>query len=167
MTRLNFGPALRTGHRGFHTLAAALLLAGLLPAMAWASSAAQQVHASQAWIRVLPGDLPAGAYVTLHNDGAQAVELTGAKSTSYAQVMLHRSSTSGGMSRMAMVDRLSIPAHGQAVLAPAGYHLMLMQAAAPVVPGSKVQLTLEFSDGSTLPVDFTARPANAVGPGSH
>lgn len=148
-------------------LAAAWLLAGLLPsASLHAATAAKQVHASRAWIRVLPGTLPAGAYVTLRNDGNQAVELTGAKSTSYEQVMLHQSSMSGGMSHMRGLESLAVPAHGQVVLAPAGYHLMLMHAIAPVAPGTLVRLTLEFSDGSSLPVDFRTRPANALGPDS-
>lgn len=142
-----------------------LLLAGLLLTGAAHASAADHVHASHAWIRVLPGGLPAGGYVTLRNDGDQAVALSGARSTVYADVMLHRSSTAGGVSRMTMVDALSIPAHGEAVLAPAGYHLMLMQANAPVKPGDAVRLTLEFTDGSTLATDFLARPANAMDAG--
>jgi len=71
------------------------------------------------------------------------------------------------MSHMSGIESLAIPAHGQVVLAPGGYHLMLMHAVAPVVPGTRVRLTLEFSDGSSLPVDFLARPANALGPDSH
>jgi len=148
-------------------LAAVCLLAGLLPCAVVQATAAQQVHANLAWIRVLPGALPAGAYVTLRNEGDQPVHLTGAKSSSYAQAMLHQSSMSGGMSHMSGIESLAIPAHGQVVLAPGGYHLMLMHAVAPVVPGTRVRLTLEFSDGSSLPVDFLARPANALGPDSH
>lgn len=142
-----------------------ILFAGLLLTGAAHAGAADHVHASHAWIRVLPGALPAGAYVTLRNDGDQAVALSGASSTVYADVMLHRSSTAGGMSRMTMVDALSVPAHGEAVLAPAGYHLMLMQANAPVKPGDTVRLTLNFTDGSTLATDFLARPANAMDAG--
>ena len=142
--------------------AIALLLTGLLCGPGVQATAAQHIQASRAWIRVLPGDLPAGAYVTLRNDDKRAIQLTGASSTSYAQVMLHLSSISGGASRMTAVDALTIPAHGQVVLAPAGYHLMLMHAVAPVVPGSTIRLTLKFSDGSSLPADFVARPANAM-----
>jgi copper(I)-binding protein len=142
-----------------------LLLAGLLLAGGVDASAAGHVHASHAWIRVLPGNLPAGAYVMLQNDGDQPVALSGASSTVYADVMLHQSSTAGGMSRMSMVDALTVPAHGKAVLAPAGFHLMLMQAHAPVKPGDVVKLTLKFSDGSTLATDFIARPANAMDAG--
>jgi len=139
------------------------LLAGLALATGVHAGAADQVRATHAWIRVLPGALPAGGYVTLENHGDQPVALTGARSTAYAEVMLHHSSTEGGVSRMAMVDSLSIPAHGTAVLAPGGYHLMLMKPAAAVLPGHQVQLQLQFDDGSSLPVDFLARPANALG----
>ncbi len=143
------------------------LLAGLLVAGGVHATAAEHVHASHAWIRVLPGTLPAGAYVTLENNGDQPVALSGASSTAYADVMLHHSSTAGGVSRMTMVDALTVPAHGKAVLAPAGYHLMLMRAKAPVKPGDTVQLTLEFTDGSTLPTEFVARPANAMDAGEN
>lgn len=139
-----------------------LLLGGLLFAGGACATAAEHVRASHAWIRVLPGDLPAGAYVTLQNDSDQPVALSGASSTRYADVMLHHSSTAGGMSRMTMVDAVTVPAHGEAVLAPAGYHLMLMQASAPVKPGDTVQMTLSFTDGSTLSTKFIARPANAL-----
>lgn len=138
------------------------LLAGLLAAGGAHASAADHVHASHAWIRILPGDLPAGAYVTLQNEGDQAVALNGAHSTIYAEVMLHQSSNEGGTSRMSAVDSLAVPAHGTAMLAPAGYHLMLMKASKPVKPGDTVRLQLSFTDGSTLATDFLARPANAV-----
>lgn len=157
----------RTGPRLLSAnLAAPLLLAGLLFGGSVHAAAAQHIHATHAWIRVLPGDLPAGGYVTLHNDSDQAIELTGADSSQYAMVMLHQSSTAGGMSRMKAVSALSVPAHGNVLLAPAGYHLMLMHAEAPVKPGDTVKLTLKFGDGSTLPVDFIARPANAENDGT-
>ncbi|EIM03017.1 hypothetical protein RHOFW104T7_16745 [Rhodanobacter thiooxydans] len=142
-----------------------LLLAGLLLAGGAHANDAAHIRASHAWIRVLPGALPAGAYVTLENDGNQPVALRGASSSVYAEVMLHRSSREGGVSRMAMVDALNVPAHGKAELAPAGYHLMLMRPHAPVKPGDTVTLTLQFGDGSTLATDFVARPANAMDAG--
>jgi copper(I)-binding protein len=143
------------------------LLVGLLSGTAAHATDAQHIRASHAWIRVLPGDLPAGAYVTLENDNDRPVALSSASSPAYAEVMLHRSSSEGGMSRMTMVDELPVPAHGKAVLAPAGYHLMLMKATSPVKPGDTVQLTLKFSDGSTLATDFAARPANAADNDTH
>lgn len=143
-----------------------VLLAALLAmaaAGAWASEATN-VRASAAWIRVLPGALPAGGYVTLHNAGTQPAVLVSASSPSYGMTMLHESSHAGGMSRMQSVAKLVIPVQGGIALAPGGYHLMLMDAKTPVAPGTTVRITLKFADGSTLPVDFAARPASALGP---
>jgi len=142
-----------------------LLLTGLLTVNSVHATEAQHIHASHAWLRVLPGDLPAGAYVTLENDSDQPAVLSSASSPVYADVMLHKSSSDGGMSRMAMVDSLSVPAHGKAILAPAGYHLMLMKATHPVKPGDTITLNLKFADGSTLATNFLARPANAMDSG--
>ena len=142
-----------------------LIAAGLLFAGAAHADQSAQVHADKAWIRVLPAGLPAGGYVTLHNTGDSAVALTGASSPRYTHVMLHQSTTEGGMGRMSMVEQLAIPAHGSVALAPGGYHLMLMQATKAVNAGETVPVTLDFADGSHLPVDFLARPANAVDAG--
>ncbi|WEN14430.1 copper chaperone PCu(A)C [Rhodanobacter sp. AS-Z3] len=142
-----------------------MLTAGLLLACGVHATDAEHIRASHAWIRVLPSALPAGGYVTLENDSDQPIALQSASSTNYADVMLHQSSTAGGVSRMSMVDAMSVPAHGKAQLAPAGYHLMLMQPKQPIKPGDTVVLTLKFSDGSTLAIDFIARPANALDAG--
>ena len=139
-----------------------LLLAGLLGASAAHAGQADHVHTTGAWIRVMPASLPAGGYVTLRNDGDQPVVLDGASSAAYGSVMLHESSTDTGMGRMRMVDRLTVPAHGQVALAPGGYHFMLMDAAKAVQPGQTVRITLQFADGSTLATDFLAKPANAL-----
>ena len=143
-----------------------VLLGGLLLAGAAHADQASQIQADSAWIRVLPAGLPAGGYVTLHNGGDSVATLTAVTSKRYAQAMLHQSTTAGGMGRMVMVDTLDIPAHGDVSLAPGGYHLMLMQATTPVQAGDSVPLVLRFADGSTLTVDFLARPANATDAGT-
>jgi copper(I)-binding protein len=139
-----------------------LLLAACFPFCAMATQA-DQVKAAHAWIRMLPGSLPAGGYVTLQNPSASAATLVGAHSDAYAMVMLHRSTVDkGGNSSMRGVDRLDIPVHGQVALAPAGYHLMLQQAAHPQQVGNTVDIILDFADGSHLHVPFLVRPANAT-----
>lgn len=138
-----------------------LFTALLIPGLASATQA-QHVKASNAWIRLLPANLPAGGFVTLQNDSDQAVALRGASSAAYGSVMLHKSSTDGGMGRMEMVDSLTVPAHGKAALSPGGYHLMLMNAPKALAVGDKVMVTLLFGDGSKSDVTFVVRPANAV-----
>ncbi|AND69276.1 hypothetical protein ATSB10_18220 [Dyella thiooxydans] len=143
----------------------AALIAGLLLAGAAHADQASQIRAEHAWIRVMPAGLPAGGYVTLHNGGDEAATLTGASSADYGHVMLHESTTEGGMGRMKMIDKLTIPAHGEVALAPGGYHLMLMHGSAAVRAGAQVPVTLQFADGSKTTVQFLARPANAVDAG--
>jgi len=136
------------------------LLSALLPFSALAAQA-DHIKASHAWIRLLPANLPAGGYVTLDNQGTAAATLVSAHSASYASVMLHQSAMDPtGNSTMRMVGQLDIPVHGQLVLAPSGYHLMLQQAAHALKPGDMVDITLDFADGSHLPVSFLVRPAN-------
>ncbi|HUH31424.1 MAG TPA: copper chaperone PCu(A)C [Rhodanobacter sp.] len=143
---------------------AVLLGVALLPGVVHASSA-ENVRVEQAWLRILPGNLPAAGYAVLQNTGDQPAALTGARSSLYANVMLHFSSVAGGTSRMHMAEAMPIPVHGSAQLAPGGYHLMLSDPAHPMIPGDHVVLTLTFADGSTLATTFIARPANAVDAG--
>lgn len=150
----------RTSRLALRLLAA---LAALAAAPARADQAAQ-VHAQGGWIRLLPAQLPAAGYVTLHNDGSSPTTLRGASSPRYARVMLHKSSSRGGTGRMQMVVRLVIPPHGDVHLAPGGYHLMLEHPSGAVAVGQHVVLNLAFADGSQLPVAFKVRPASALGP---
>lgn len=146
-------------------LPAVACAAGLLMASAAQADQAAGIKATHGWIRVLPANLPAGGYVTLNNVADTPAVLNGASSPRYTRVMLHQSTTEGGMGRMKMIEQLAIPAHGNVTFAPGGYHLMLMQAHTPVSAGESIPLTLDFADGSHVQVSFKARPANAVDAG--
>ena len=143
-----------------------LLLCALLATGAARSADAPPVTASHAWLRVLPGALPAGGYVVLRNDGDRPASLTGASSPAYGMAMLHQSSQAGGSSRMAMVDALPIPAHGTQALKPGGYHLMLMELKAPLKVDTQVPVTLRLRDakGQERTMDL-AIPVAAKAPG--
>jgi copper(I)-binding protein len=140
-------------------VAAVLLIAGAAHA-----ADAPSVKASDSWLRVLPGTLPAGGYVNFENLSDRAVSIVGASSPDYADAMIHRSSTDGGMGRMEMVDSVPLPPKGKVAFSPGGYHVMLMDAKHSVKPGDKVIVTFALSDGEKLPVTLVARPANATGP---
>lgn len=144
-----------------HIALAFLASATLL--LATAASGSGKLTASHAWIRLLPGTLPAAAYVQLHNNGDTVARLTGASSTAFAKIMLHQSTHTDGMSQMHMVAGMDIPAHGSAALAPGSYHLMLMQRTHDLAPGDSITLDLTFADGSDMQVPFKLRPANASG----
>jgi copper(I)-binding protein len=141
----------------------ALLFIGALPIGSADATQADHVTAVHAWIRLLPGDLPAAGYVTLQNNDVKPATIAAVHTSAYASAMLHQSTQDAdGMSHMTMVDHLAIPAHGAVSLSPSGYHLMLEHASRPIKPGDGVNITLRFADGSQLSVPFLVRPANAV-----
>ncbi|HET8898486.1 MAG TPA: copper chaperone PCu(A)C [Rhodanobacteraceae bacterium] len=144
-------------------LALALLLL-LLPAVAGATSTAPTVSAHDAWIRLLPANLPAAGYVRLDNHTDHSARLVLVSSDAFGSIMLHQSLRDGGSQRMRMVDGMDIPAHGSAALEPGSYHLMLETPRHAIKLGERVVMTLHFDDGSELPVAFEVRPANASGP---
>lgn len=133
------------------------------PPMATTVGASETLSAESAWIRLLPGELPAAGYLVLRNDADTSRKLVSADSTDFGHVMLHQSVQSSGMSHMRHVMGIDIPAHGTATLAPGGYHLMLMQPKRALKVGQTVTVVLHFADGATQSVAFAVKPANADG----
>ena len=138
-------------------LAAAVLISPLV----WATSMAPAVRAEQAWIRLLPGDLPAAGYMVLENLTDRPQRLVSVSSADFSQVMLHKSVRTSGVQHMEHVDSVTIPAHGKVEFKPGGYHLMLMQRNPDLKVGDTAVLVLKFADTADLSVGFTIRPANA------
>jgi periplasmic copper chaperone A len=139
--------------------ALARLLPGLLMLLWLAPGLAVAPQASQAWIRVLPGDLPLAGYLELENRGARTLTLTGARSPAFRQIEIHQSLDESGVARMLMLERVDIPPGERLVFAPGGYHLMLFGRTQTLRPGDNVSVTLEFGDGSRLVVPFALREA--------
>lgn len=132
-------------------------LAGLLLS---AQARAAAVTVTDAWIRALPGHLPAAGYFVLHNAGSRELSLTGASSPACGMLMLHKSNSDNGMANMKDVDSVAIPAGGSVRFAPGGLHLMCMDPK-PLRRGTAVPVTLRFANGETVSVPFAVR--NALG----
>jgi len=130
-------------------------------ALAHAADAPLRVTATDAWIRWLPGDLPAGGYLTLRNDGETAQALVSASSDAFAVVTLHQSRINAGVSSMQPVQRIALSPHQSLSFAASGYHIMLERAVRPLHPGDRVPITLHWQNGSTLTVPFEVRPPDA------
>ncbi len=145
-----------------HIVVAACVL-GWMGASARALGA-QEVSALQvrdAWVRWLPGNLPAGGYITLVNTGDQPTSLIAASCPDYAQVSLHRSRTVAGTSQMIAVHKVTVAPHSSLVFAAQGYHLMLAHPNRILKPGDRVAVTLSFAEGAALTVPFELRPPDA------
>jgi copper(I)-binding protein len=122
----------------------------------------QSITAQHAWVRWLPNNLPAAGYVTLVNASDKPIDLTDISSDDYQGAMLHQTVSNGSTQQMVMVDKLTVPAHGQVAIAPGGFHIMLEHAQHKVAPGDTVHLKLQFSDGEMLDTAFAVKsPAQA------
>ncbi|ABE31714.1 hypothetical protein DR64_3398 [Paraburkholderia xenovorans LB400] len=140
----------------FAALSCALALSFGVATAAQAAGA-NAVSANNAWVRWLPNNLPAAGYVTLVNAGDKPVDLVDISSNDYGDAMLHQTVSNGSSQKMVMVDKLTVPAHGQVAIAPGGYHVMLEDAKHKIAPGDTVHLTLKFSDGETLDTPFAVK----------
>lgn len=151
---------------GFALLGATIPLtaASSSASSAAAATAPAGVHASDGWVRWLPGTIPSAGYLMVSNESDKDVVLIGVTSPDYAMVHLHQSyTTPDGNSAMRMVGALRIPAHGHVVLAPGGYHLMLMRARKALKPGDTTSVVLRFEGGATLSVPLAVKPADYNG----
>lgn len=145
------------------TTIATVMVATVLIALAMSSTQAlaASVTITDAWIRALPGNLPASGYFTLQNGTEKTVTLTGAESPACGMVMLHKSETMNGMSSMSDVASIDVPAGATVKFAPVGYHLMCMGPTPALKPGASVPVTVEFVNGMKLTAPFAVR--NATG----
>ncbi|MFI4865529.1 MAG: copper chaperone PCu(A)C [Steroidobacterales bacterium] len=116
---------------------------------------------TDAWIRWLPGDLPAGGYLTLINTGDRPVSLIAASCPDYADVSLHRSRNVAGTSQMMPVHDITVAPHSSLSFAAQGYHLMLAHPTKILKPGDRVPVTLSFAAGPAVTVQFELRPPDA------
>jgi copper(I)-binding protein len=63
---------------------------------------------------------------------------------------IHTVSMDGDVMRMRPVPEVPVPAGGEAVLRPGGYHVMLIGVRGPLEEGDTVPLTLRLRSGRTL-----------------
>ena len=140
----------------FASLSCALALSFGLTAAAHAAGP-NAISVKDAWVRWLPNNLPAAGYATLVNASDKPVDLVDISSNDYGDAMLHQTVSNGSSQKMVMVDKLTVPAHGQVSIAPGGYHVMLEDAKHKIAPGDIVHLTLKFSDGETLDTPFVVK----------
>jgi periplasmic copper chaperone A len=121
------------------------------------------LHVVGAWSRESPMmELAAAAFLVIVNDTDADDALVGASSPAAATVEIHQTTQAeDGTMAMAPVDEVPIPAGGVATLEPGGYHIMLMDLAAPLVEGQPFELTLEFASSEPQTVMV---PVKALGP---
>jgi copper(I)-binding protein len=139
-------------------LAWSVLALCVAPLAARAARGATPLAISGPWIRTVGGATPAAAYFTLSNASDRSVVLVDFSSPECGQLMMHQSRTINGVSSMTMVAQRIVPAHGQIIFSPGGYHLMCLSPSKAVRAGARIPITLRFADGQQLMVRFPVRP---------
>ncbi len=117
---------------------------------------------ASAWIRApAPTQTELAGYAVLENHGSHPLRITNITAAAAGMAMLHETRIVGGVSRMDMLDSLSIPAGGRAVLAPGGKHLMLSDLKETPKVGDHVKVQFQDDSGCTTTADFVVRPISA------
>jgi copper(I)-binding protein len=108
-----------------------------------------------------------GAYMTIVNSGSAADRLLRVESTVAARVELHTVIKEGDVMRMREVPGIDVPANGKAMLAPGGFHIMLMELKAPLKAGDTAAMTLVFEKAGRVEVAVPILPLGAAPAGEH
>lgn len=123
------------------------------------------VRVEDAWARATPAVAPvAGGFLTAINDGDTPDVLLGVESDIAQRVEIHEMRMQDGIMRMRRLDAVPVPAHGKAVLAPGGYHLMFIQPKRALAEGERFEATLVFRRAGKVKTQFAVR---ALGAGAH
>lgn len=112
-----------------------------------------ELSATGAWVRLpaVQGN-PGAAYFTL-NGGSEPATLLAVSAPFAVRSELHETMAGHeGMTSMAPVRDVAVPARAKVAFAPGGKHVMLFDVAPTLQPGTRAPLTLSFADGRKLEV---------------
>ncbi len=90
------------------------------------------------------------AYLVLRNAGEADDAIVAVETDVAETVELHTVTMAEGVMRMRQVESIPVPAAGEAVLEPGGYHVMLIGITRPLEEGDTVPLTLRLESGAVL-----------------
>ena len=133
-----------------------------LAALFSVGSAQAEVSVSNAWVRetIGAGKTSAG-YARIVNTGA-ADRLVSVSTPAAGMADVHQSVEQGGMMRMLPVKVLEIPAKGEMLLKPGGFHIMIMNAQKPFKVGDVMEFTFTFERAGKITVPVKVAPITAT-----
>ena len=112
----------------------------------WARTSAMVQNAGAAYMTITAGD-SGDTLIGVSVDSSVA-----------GMAELHQSAMGDdGMMTMSMVPSIHVPANGSVSLEPGGYHVMLMNLAAPLEAGQTFEITLEFETAGEKTVTVEVR----------
>jgi copper(I)-binding protein len=99
------------------------------------------------------------AFLTITNSGATSDFLISASAAPeiVKAVELHTMIEEGGVMKMRPVEKIEVPANGEAVLKPGSFHVMFIGVQKELKDGDTVKLSLTFEKAGTIQVDAVVR----------
>jgi periplasmic copper chaperone A len=115
-------------------------------------------------MRATPPNAPvSGGYMTIRNTGSESDHLIGGSADFAGKVEIHEMTMDGDVMKMRQVEGgLEIPAGGEVVLKPGGYHVMFMKLDGQMKEGENRPATLVFEKAGALDVDFQVSKIGAA-----
>ena len=102
-----------------------------------------------------PGAPVSGGYMVIRNTGSEADRLIAGAADFAGKVEIHEMKMENDVMKMREIEGgLEIPAGGEVVLKPGGYHVMFMKLGEQLNEGEKRKVTLTFEKAGTIEVDF-------------
>ena len=138
------------------------LFAGFVGTARAQSSADGSIRVAAPWARASVSPV-GGAFLTIVNKGASDDRLTAVTTPVAATAELHRTENDNGIMKMIPVDGIEVKAGQAVVLAPGGYHVMLMQLKAPLKEGTSFPMTLTFEKAGKIDVTVKVGKVGAMG----
>ncbi len=149
------------------TLGIVVAILGLLAALVHAPATLGFDHEDDATPQASPGAMESGmdlsgtgaAYMVIRNAGAEGDHLIGGETHVAKTVEIHEVvDVKGVMEMRPLAEGLDIPAGGEEILQPGGYHVMLIGLTEDLTNGMTFDLTLEFEHAGEVTVPVTVRP---------
>lgn len=129
-----------------------------LSSLLFCLSVQAQITIENAYVRGLPpGQTVTAAFMRLRNSGDSAVNIVSVSTDSAKTAEIHTHKHSNGMMRMEKVDSVTVPAKGDLVMKPGGYHLMLIDLHKPLREGDKVKIELRADNGESISAQLDVR----------
>lgn len=147
----------------FGIIVTSVVAALFLSANTWATD----VEVKDPWIaEAPPGAFAVGAFMTLSNSAGIERKLVSISSPAAERVEMHTTIIKDGVASMVEQSELLIPAGGEFVLKPGGYHIMLIRPQA-MKAGDEVEMMLKFANGEVQGVTAQVRKRMSGGGHAH
>lgn len=122
------------------------------------SASLDQLEISDAFVRAAPAGDVSALYFTVKNVGDTDDALVGASVKIAGATELHETVTEGSQSMMRPVERIDVPAGGEAVLEPGGHHVMLTDLKEELREGERIEAVLEFEHAGSVTLEVPVLP---------